>query len=462
MELNDDLRRMRGKYPLLASLLLLGSPGAHAAAPVASPAQRADASRRIDEVVRNLVDASRDDSVRNAVLLVDAPGAGLRHGTAAGLARGDSPAPMSIDRPFYVASITKPMVAVRILQLVESGHLSLDTTLGETGLLPADALSRLQVFEGHDYGGQITVRQLLQHRTGLRDVLLDDRDALGDTLEAGVAPGSIGGEWAAGVPRFLACRSQPGTCSADDWRALAPRHRWRAWDGAAWQRDPEDTGAGMINFFLARMGSAGLFPPGTEFHYADTNYILLGLLIEKVTGRSLDAELRDSIFLPLGMHGTYLSYSEDETSRPHRTLPADFWMGDLPVISGGLDVSFDWAGGGVVTTAADLNRFLRGVQHASVFRRSSTRDEMLACVPTPSSSGRRVGYGLGIRCVETSHGLMWGHTGAWGAAMFLFPRSDVAITGTVNGVFASGTMQAQILEAMAALEAAGLLGTTGP
>mgnify|MGYP003382710482 CR=1 FL=1 len=162
------------------------------------------------------------------------------------------------------------------------------------------------------------------------------------------------------------------------------------------------------------------------------------------------------------MTATYLSYSADETSRPHRTPPADFWMGDLPVVSSGLDVSFDWAGGGVVTTVTDLSRFLRGLQHASVFRRSSTRDEMLACVPTPSSSGRLVGYGLGIRCVETSYGPMWGHTGAWGAAMFLFPRSDVAITGTVNGVFVSGPMQAQVMDAMAALESAGLLGTVSP
>jgi hypothetical protein len=57
---------------------------------------------------------------------------------------------------------------------------------------------------------------------------------------------------------------------------------------------------------------------------------------------------------------------------------------------------------------------------------------------------------------------MWGHTGAWGAAMFLFPRSDVAITGTVNGVFASGPMQSQVMDAMAALESAGLLGTVSP
>jgi hypothetical protein len=53
---------------------------------------------------------------------------------------------------------------------------------------------------------------------------------------------------------------------------------------------------------------------------------------------------------------------------------------------------------------------------------------------------------------------MWGHTGAWGAAMFVFPESDVAITGTVNGVFAFGPMQALVMESMAALEAAGVLG----
>ena len=141
---------------------------------------------------------------------VDAPRAGFEQTAAAGIARADTREPMTAGRPFYIASITKPMVAVRIMQLVEAGKLSLDTTLAQTGLLLADALQRLHVYDERSYGAQITIRQLLQHRTGLRDMLLDDREHLGDEFETGSAPGSIGGLWSSGLARYLECQRKPG------------------------------------------------------------------------------------------------------------------------------------------------------------------------------------------------------------------------------------------------------------
>ncbi len=438
---------------VLMLLAMVASPSVIPVARAGDPASSA-ARTGIDAVVTKLVGDSSAGPDRNAIVQVDAPRSGFEHTAAAGVARADSRERMTAGRPFYIASITKPMVAVRILQLVEAGKLSLDTTLAQTGILPTDALQRLHVYEGHSYGAQITIRQLLQHRTGLRDMLLDDRGHLGDEFESGSAPGSIGGIWSSGLARYLECQRRPGTCSADEVAGLFPGHRWVAWNGAAWQRDPTDRTAGLINFFLAEMDSAGLFPPGQSFHYADTNYILLGMLIEHISGRSLHAELRDSIFAPLGMADTYLSYAPDADARPRDLPPADFWVGDVPIISNGLDISFDWAGGGVVTTAADLNRFLRGLERAKVFRHAATRDEMLQCVDMP---GRKGGYGLGIRCLDTDFGPMWGHMGAWGAVMVLFPQHDVAITGTVDRLFDNAAMQALVFGSMTALQSAGLL-----
>ena len=411
----------------------------------------------IDAVVNRLAGNGTASAARNAVVQVSAPRLGFEYATAAGIARADDTAAMTAARPFYIASITKPMVATRILQLVEAGKLSLDTTLAQTGILPPDALGQLQVYEGHSYGGEITIRQLLQHRTGLRDMLLDDREHLSDEFESGTAPGSLGGIWSSQLARYLECHQHPGTCPADEVQRLYPGHRWTAWNGAAWQRNPRDRDAGLINFFLSEMDRAGLFPPGQGFHYADTNYILLGMLIEHISGRSLHAELRDSIFAPLGMRHTYLSYAPDADARPLDLAPADFWVGGVPVISNGLDISFDWAGGGVVTTAADLNRFLRGVQSGKVFRHATTRDQMLQCVDTPSRTGRHGGYGLGIRCVDTEYGSMWGHMGAWGSVMLLFPDQDVSITGTVDRLFDNDAMQTLLFGSMAALKSAGLL-----
>lgn len=419
---------------------------------------KADMARAgIDAVVNRLAGDPASGPTRNALVQVSAPRSGFEYSAAAGIARADTRDSMTAARPFYIASITKPMVAVRIMQLVEAGRLSLDTTLAQTGILPADALQRLQVFEGHSYGEEITIRQLLQHRSGLRDMLLDDRQHLSDEFESGSAPGSLGGIWSSQLARYLECRRQTGTCSADETARLYPGHRWTAWDGAAWQRDPTDRNAGLINFFLAEMDRAGLSQPGQSFHYADTNYILLGMVIQHMTGRSLHDELRDAIFAPLGMQRTYLSYAPDTDARPRDLQPADFWVGDIPVISNGLDISFDWAGGGVVTTAADLNRFLRGLQKGTVFHHAATRDAMLQCVDTPASKGRNGGYGLGIRCLDTDFGPMWGHMGAWGSVMVLFPQHDVTITGTVDRLFDNEAMKTLVFGSMTALQAAGLL-----
>lgn len=433
--------------------ILAGAPGAFAAGP-----DPAAARAGLDALVLQLAgDGSPGRPQRNTVLRVNDSGGPFVYATGAGLARADAKDTMTPARPFYIASITKPMVAARILQLVEEGKLSLDTTLAQTGVLPPDALAQLQVFEGRAYGPELTIRQLLQHRTGLRDMLLDDREHLADELESGIAPGSIGGIWSGQLERFLACRGQPGTCSAEEMAKLYPGHRWKGWDGAAWQRDPKDRDAGLINFFLAEMGGAGLFVPGTQFHYADTNYILLGILIEKLGGRSLNAELRDHVFRPLGMLDTWIAYAPDPDAKSRNLASADFWVGPVPIVSQELDVSFDWAGGGAVTTADDLDRFLRGIVSGKLFRHSSTRDEMIRGVPTPSRHGFTGGYGLGIRSMETKFGPMWGHMGAWGSVMNYFPKYDVSITGTVSRLFDDEAMKSLVFGSMAVLEANGML-----
>jgi D-alanyl-D-alanine carboxypeptidase len=424
----------------------------------AESSKGAAARAAIDAVVARLAGNGTTAPRRNAVVHVSAPKLGFEHSAAAGIARADSMAPMTAAHPFYIASITKPMVATRIMQLVEADRLSLDTTLGDTGVLPPDALERLQVYGGHSYGAEITIRQLLQHRTGLRDMLLDDRQHLSEDVESGVAPASLGGIWTSQLARYMACRAQSGTCSDAEAARLYPGHRWTAWNAAAWQRDATDRDAGLMNFFLAEMDKAGLFPPGRSFHYADTNYILLGMLIERISGRNLHAELRDAIFAPLRMRDTYLSYAPDPEAKPRDLQPADFWIGEVPVVSSGVDISFDWAGGGIVTTVADLNRFLRGLQQGTVFRHAATRDAMLQCLDTPARNGRGAGgYGLGIRCIDTDYGPMWGHTGAWGSVMVLFPQQDISITGTVDRLFDDQAMQSLVFGSMAAMRSAGLV-----
>ncbi len=140
-----------------------------------------------------------------------------------------------------------------------------------------------------------------------------------------------------------------------------------------------------------------LFRPGTEFSYANTNYIALGLIVEKVTGRRLDQVIRDRIFRPLGLEDT--SYGA-VALRPDDRMPA--WLG-IPVASGG-PVAGD---GGIVSNTDDLGRFFGALLAGELLR-----DRLL-------SEMRRarfeIGVGLGLFRFDLPCGSAWGHGGEYPA-----------------------------------------------
>ena len=115
-------------------------------------------------------------------------------------------------------------------------------------------------------------------------------------------------------------------------------------------------------------------PPGTARSYTDTGFVLAGLIIESLTGGPLDAGYRDLVLDPAGMTDTWLE-SSDETPRRDAISPHEFEGLDLS----GMDPTVDWAGGGLVSTAADLAALLRGlVQGESGERRGMDGDDPLA------------------------------------------------------------------------------------
>ena len=142
---------------------------------------------------------------------------------------------MRPDNHFKIASLTKTYTATVVLQLVGEGKLSLDDTVEQRlpGVVPN--------------GGKITIRQLLNHTSGLADFESDPR-----YLKPYLS-GNFGYYW-------------------------APRQ-------------------------LVRMGVSHkpLFAPGTRWSYSNTNYVVAQLIVEKVTGKTLGAELKRRIFQPLGL-----------------------------------------------------------------------------------------------------------------------------------------------------------------
>jgi D-alanyl-D-alanine carboxypeptidase len=151
-----------------------------------------------------------------------------------------------------------------------------------------------------------------------------------------------------------------------------------------------------------------LFPPGTSWSYSNTNYVVAGMIVEKVAGHALGTELARRITGPLGLRDTYLPRRGDEK------LPAPHAVGYLPLDGKLVDFSdFDatiaWAAGGLVTTPADLDRFYGALLGGGLLRPAELA-EMRRTVPADLGiPGAR--YGLGLAGLPVSCGLFWGHAG---------------------------------------------------
>jgi len=154
-----------------------------------------------------------------------------------------------------------------------------------------------------------------------------------------------------------------------------------------------------------------LFPPGTSFAYSNTDYVLLGMIIQAATGHPVGQELQARIFRPLGLRDTYLPYAN-----PHlRTPYAHGYLLGQPGTTGPADTTVfspSWAGaaGGIVSTAANLARFSTALLTGKLLP-AARLQQMLTTTPIPGGQG--VGYGLGIQSVPLPCGTAWGHQGSF-------------------------------------------------
>jgi len=162
---------------------------------------------------------------------------------------------------------------------------------------------------------------------------------------------------------------------------------------------------------LARIGLS-LPPenaPGAGYSYANTNYILLGLIIEKVTGRPAAFEVTRRIIRPLGLRGTYFPGTYPHIAGPHSKAYIPWSEGELRDFSV-YNMSWLWMAGEMVSTTADLDRFYRALLAGRLLRPAELA-EMRTVVPWDPASPESGGYGLGIYSVALSCGLVWGHDG---------------------------------------------------
>lgn len=321
------------------------------------------------------------NNVQNGVLLVEGPG--FKWKGASGMANPDVSLRMLPDDQFNIDSIAKMMTATLVMKLVETDMLDLDDPIGR--YLPASLLDGLHVYEGHSYGETILIRHLLNHASGIAD------------------------NWA--HPKFL------------ELIITNPQKRWT----------PEET----IEFVKANCPPA--FPPGRGFQYSDPGYNLLGLVIEAVAGLPLHQVYREQLLNPLEMDHTYRPSHEDSRESIPGRGPSHRYLNEMECTLLPAVMTADWAGGGLLSTAEDLNRFLQAFTQDEIFEQPGTRDAMFQWV----DSGPFHNYGFGIsrvlfdRSADPLHaGLseIWGHTGSSDNFMYYWPEEDTTMIGTLNQI----------------------------
>ncbi len=327
--------------------------------------------KRFKHLVRN------DLRIHTAFLLVHSDRLDLHLNMAEGSTDIPVPSPF---QPYYTASVGKLFTAVLTAILSEHGLLSYEDPIAN--YLSDDLIAGLHVYKGKDYSRDVRIKHLLNHTSGLPDYFGDKpahgRQILKILLEE-------------------------------------PDHFWNPSEVVTWSKE----------------NLKPHFPPGAGFHYSDTGYQLLGLMIEKITSRPFHEALGLHIFRPLGMgHSYLLQHSLPDRKGEHPV--ASCYVGDVNVI-GHRSLSIDYAGGGVVSTSEDLLAFMSALTHYRIIRKDT-----FGRMKNWARFYPGIDYGNGLMNIKTVPLVMpkkynsWGNAGSVGSFMFYNPRLDSYFIGTLN------------------------------
>ncbi len=256
---------------------------------------------------------------------------------------------MRTNTPFRTGSITKMFVATAILRLVEEGKLELDDPLSE----------KLPKVKGRIPGAEkITVRHLLSHLSGIFDPPNESTRYKLDLVN-----------------------------------------------------DPEAMDKKTIDQLMEEYvyGKPLHFEPGKGYAYSNTNYWLLGQIIESVTGKTVQQVLDQLIFTPLGLTDTYLEQRDDRNvARGYADIYGD---GNLLDVSRWDRADTDGkADGGIVSTAVDLMKFIKALMEGDIVSPASV--EMMKQVQLENCDNTFCEYGLGLELWRTGAGIGFGHNGS--------------------------------------------------
>ena len=299
---------------------------------------------------------------------------GESFGLAVGFSDSAAKTPMAATDRMLAGSTGKTFAAATALQLVKEGKIDLDAKV-EKYLGAEPWFSRLP------NANDITVRQLMNHSSGL--VRYEFKDTFTKDLTAN------------------------------------PEKVWKP--------------AELVAYLL---GEKAPFEAGKGWDYSDTNYIVLGMIIEKVTGKKFYDEATKRLIKPLKLSNTI----PQDSIRLKGVVqgyagPNNPFGGKDEMISGGkfaINPQFEWTGGGWASTGEDLARWAKMMYEGKAFD-PSLLPTMLDGVP--AKLGRDTKYGLGVIIRPTQAGLTYGHSGffpGYMTDMMYFPEQRIAVAVQVN------------------------------
>lgn len=304
---------------------------------------------------------------------------------------------LNLQSNYFIASTSKLFVTAIMLQLRQEGKIQLDEPAIK--FLPAAIMNRIHVIDGQDFSENITLRHLMAHTSGLPDYFEDkfpDGSSLLDKVKQGIDTG-----WTA--------------AETIEFSKQMPPH----------------------------------FAPGTKgkAHYSDTNYQLLGLIIENVLSQKLEKVFQHRIIEALGLQNTWL-YTEPEDKRP-----VDIYFKDLKMHVPKTMASFR-ADGGIVSTASDSMIFIQSFFDGKLF--------MPDYLPELYQWKRvmfPLEYGVGIMRFKLPRLFspfrkmpeLIGHSGLSGAFAFYAPSKNCYLSGTVNQLSNPGTSFRFMLQCLDAI-----------
>jgi D-alanyl-D-alanine carboxypeptidase len=283
--------------------------------------------------------------------------------------------PMTPQSRMLQGSVGKTYFAALAMQLMGSGELELEAPVSRY-------LGHLEWFARVPNAGTITVRHLMTHTSGV--MRYEFKPAFTTDLTA-----------------------DPG----------------KVWEPAE-----------LLSYVLDEDAS---FLPGEGWEYSDTNFILLGMIMEEITGQACYDMIRQRLLTPLGLANTVPSDSRSIPGLIQGYAGPDNPFGgtDEVLMEDGrfvINPQFEWAGGGFASTPEDLARWARALYTGQAFS-PSLLPKMLDGVPARLGPGSR--YGLGVILTDTPAGPSQGHSGffpGYLTEMAYFPELDVAVALQVN------------------------------